>query len=110
MISHNHQGSFGSRVSVIKTDSFICTVCTAKEGLFKGLSTVIVEGDHFGRICAKILCSTGLRKADRQAMHQLISESLDKLGNENLELRDALDTVVSELRSRGAIHQAYNFA
>jgi|TARA_B100001971_G_C17889495_1_gene382235 hypothetical protein len=41
MISRNIDVSFSGKVANIETQSFACVISTAKEGILKGLSTVI---------------------------------------------------------------------
>ena len=75
---------FGGRVTDIKTPSFICVVTTAKEGIFKGLSTMVTEVDQYRNPvpCAKFLYPSSVGKEDRWALHRQIAEFIDNHGEE----------------------------
>ena len=70
MIIHEDTAPFGGRVTDINTSKFTCVVTTAKEGIFKGLSTMVAKVDDiFGsRHCAKIIYTSSARKKDRSFM------------------------------------------
>jgi hypothetical protein len=79
---------FGGKTARIHTPSFKCMVSTAKEGLFKKQSTMILEGDMLHdraadwRPCGKLFYASSLRSKDRLQFHDAIVELLDQLGEE----------------------------
>ncbi len=111
MILHEASAPFGGKVTDIVTQEFKCVVTTAKEGIFKGLSTMVaeVQGGQ-GRPCAKIIYAASTRKKDRLQFHTAIVVGIDEAGDNGLSLREAIDSVVTELKSRGAVSEAINLA
>ena len=111
MILHEASVPFGGKVTDIVTEEFTCVVSTAKEGVFKGLSTMVaeVQGGQ-GRPCAKIIYAGSTRKRDRLQFHEVLVGGLDEAGENGVPLREAIDSVVTELKSRGVVTQAINFA
>jgi hypothetical protein len=114
MIIANSKRPFGGRLSVLHhSDGKFVTISTAKEGLLKGLSTMIMEGipTLSLRPCAKVMYSPSLRKSDRQQFHETITGGIDiGLNVDGLTLYDAIDLVCGELRQRGVISELINIA
>jgi hypothetical protein len=113
MSIESHKAIFGGRSSVITDSSGNCfSVSTAKEGFFKGLSTMVLEGRYPEiRVCIKIVYSDSLRKSDRQKFHDVISEGLDDaLTNGRLELYEAIKSICEDLSKRGVIKELINLA
>lgn len=112
MIIHEDTAPFGGRVSDIVTVSFKCVVSTAKEGIFKGLSTMVaeVDDDGGGRPCAKIIYTDASKKADRQGFHRAIAVGLDEMGEKGCSLCEAIEIVGEELKERGVVSEVMNLA
>ena len=111
MILHEASVPFGGRVTDIATDEFTCVVSTAKEGLFKGLSTMVADVQaEGGRPCAKIVYARSTRKSDRLQYHEFLVGVLDDAGEQGFSLREAIDGVITELKSRGVVTEAMNLA
>ncbi len=87
MIIQDYSGSFGSRVTRIQTMGNDIIVSTAKEGLFKGLSTVVIMHDQ---IQAKFIYNTSLSKKARQDFHLIVAEQL----NEVLQMYEDAETSI----------------
>ena len=103
-IIKDKNGSFGSRVTLISNEKFTITVSTAKEGFFKGLSTVIIDGKYLhGNACAKIIYNPSLTKSDRQLFHGMVTSGLDGAGNEGKELGEALQFVLGGMKAKDII-------
>ena len=110
---------FRSKVARIHNKSFKCCVSTAKEGLFQKQSTIILEpkvGNNAGvraaelRFCGKVIYSPSLRTVDRLQFHDVISRSLDALGDEDCTLEQALDQIFGDLKRRGVAVETLNLA
>ncbi len=86
---------FGSKVSVVETESFIATIITAKEGMFKGLSTVILEGNSRSRPFAKTVYEDSMPKKHRQKFHNLFVDILNGFGEIGKPLKEAVELSVS---------------
>jgi hypothetical protein len=116
MIASNHSLPLGTRITVINTPSFACRVSTAKEGTFKGQSTMICQGEIVdGRflevhMCGKVIYSQSLGSSDRLQLHDGIVEALDEWGEQGSMLGDALQSVFAELKERGVAVEAINVA
>ena len=81
MILHEASVPFGGKVTDIVTGEFKCVVSTAKEGVFKGLSTMVADvqaGE--GRPCAKIVYARSTRKRERLQFHEIFVAGLDEAG------------------------------
>ena len=111
MILQEASVPFGGKVTDIVTDEFKCVVSTAKEGVFKGLSTMVaeVQGGE-GRPCAKIIYAGSTRKWERLQFHDILVAGIDEAGENGFPLRDAIDSVVTELKSRGVVTEAISLA
>jgi hypothetical protein len=99
---------FGGRVTDIGNESFLCVVTTAKEGLFKGLTTMVY--DKTRRPCAKLFYAKSTGKKDRQRFHTLVAQLIDAGGEKGVRLEEALDTAIKTLRDRGILVDAINLA
>jgi hypothetical protein len=106
----NSGGLFGAKVSIIYSEGFTCTVSTAKGGVFSGLEVIIIDGLPFGRKCAKILYSEIMSKRERQNYHEIISKSLEMLGDEKMDLHRAIDAVIVEGQRTGTVGDFLNYA
>lgn len=111
MILQESPAPFGGKVTDIVTDGFKCVISTAKEGLFKSLSTMVAEvKENGGRPCAKIIYTPSIRKKERLQFHKLLVVGINESGENGFSLRGAIDIVVTELKKRGAIAEAINLA
>lgn len=100
--------SFGGRVTDILNVSFVCVVTTAKEGFFKGLTTVVY--DETRRPCVKLFYAGSTGKRDRQMFHDLVSQIIDSAGEKGLSLQDAVDEAIAVLTDRGVLADGVNLA
>ncbi|SRR5712691_3846221 len=104
MIMLNERSHFGSR-AVVRTDAFNCMISTAP-GLFKG-STLVMQLGSDGTVrrmpMGKAYLKRTLSKADREAVHDHIVDSLDRLGGENFSLVFAIEGAFSIAKARGLI-------
>lgn len=112
MILHEGTAPFGGLVTDIINDKFKCVVTTAKEGIFKGLSTMIIEVDDFigTRPCAKIIYSNTLHKEDRKRFHRIISIGIDEAGENGATLFTSLQVVIGNLKDRGVVSEFINLS
>jgi hypothetical protein len=115
VIVRNDKMPLGTRITRIETSSFKCKISTAKEGVFKPLSTVIWEGDENRdranfRPCAKIIWSSIMRKSDIQQAHEILSKEIDRMGEEGISLGMSLDILFSLLKDKGTISETLNYA
>ncbi len=76
----NNHTLFGGRVTHVSTENEHCNVVTAKEGRFKGLSTIIVSN---GMPIVTILYEDKLSKKERQTKHNYICIYLKKQFDKN---------------------------
>jgi hypothetical protein len=114
MIVSNRNYPFGSRIAVLSTPCFNCRISTAKEGVFKGQSTMVLDlagGDSptIGRAVAKLVYSDALRSADRLQMHDAICESIDAAGR-RVSLGQAIQEVATAFKMRGILTDVINIA
>ena len=63
-----------------------------------------------GRPCAKIVYARSTRKRDRLQYHEFLVAVLDEAGEQGCSLRETIDGVVTELKSRGVVTEAINLA
>jgi len=115
MIARNSNWPFGGRITAIHTQAFKCVVSTNKEGLFKPLSTVIIEGDTMdgranARPCGKLIYSSALPKGDIQSLHASICQAIDEAGESGCSLGESLEAVFVWLREKGLVSEAINLA
>ena len=104
MITDDRKTLFGGRVTTIYTDSFYVTLVTAKEGIFKGLSTMICEGSGLGSVpCGKLIYLESTSKADRQSFHYEAIELLDEMGDNGDSLSFAIDAIIDSFGKREII-------
>lgn len=98
----------GGKVTVLETEGYTVTVSTAKEGLFKGLSTIVIDGVNLssGSPCAKVLYNKSIRKADRRLFHDMIVVGLEGAALEGHDLANALRIVLSGMKKQGVIKGA----
>ena len=90
-------------------------VSTAKEGLLKAQSTVVLElplGQlEPRRPVAKIIYTPSLRASDRLQVHEVICKALDAYGDQDgLSLGNAIDRCVGFLKERGLVADGVNIA
>ena len=99
---------FGSRVTTIRTTNYQCMINTAKEGLFKKQSTMIVAlAGSSMRTVGKIIYTPSLRSSDRLQFHDMIAKFLDE---DSRSLSTALNAMGTFLRGRGVISEFVNIA
>lgn len=109
MILSNMPVGFGGKTSKIKTNSFCLTVTTAKEGIFKGLSSMIWDGFFpAARACAKLIYSDSFGTAERQQAHDLITEMINSQGEDGASLEESVQNVIDLLKQRGILKEAIN--
>ncbi|MHA1942307.1 MAG: hypothetical protein ACXACY_25420 [Candidatus Hodarchaeales archaeon] len=109
MIISENKGPFGAKVSIVSNDLFTATISTAKEGLFKGLSTMVIDGRYpSGRPCAKITYTQSSRKKDRIQFHNLVVAGIDGGGDEGKELGECIQLVINYLKDKGVITEGIN--
>ena len=106
----NSGGVFGSKVSIVYAEGFTCSVSTAKAGVFSGLEVIIIDGLPFGRKCAKISYSEIMSKQERQNYHDVISQTLQILGDEMMDLHAAIDVVIFNGKRTGVVAEYLNYA
>jgi hypothetical protein len=102
---------FNRRMTTVSTPNFECWVSTAKEGLLRPLSTMLLEVtyDFTGpkrRPCAKIIYSRSLRTVDRLEMHELIVKMLDEQGMAGADFSDIVIGICNDLKGRGVAKEA----
>ena len=114
MVISNVKNPFG-KIATIHTSSFKCVISTAKEGLFKKQSTVIIEGDYFqdkanSFPCAKLIYTPSLKSRDRLKIHDGLADQIDELGEQGSSLKSAIDMCFRELKDKGIVVEAINSA
>ncbi len=102
---------FNGCMTTVSSPNFECWVSTAKEGIFKPLSTMLLEVKYdFGipkrRPCAKIIYSPSLRTVDRLEMHELIVKMLDEQGMAGADFSDIVIGICNDLKERGVAKEA----
>ena len=107
MIETNSHGSFGSKFSVIKTQSFNIRITTARKGIFSGLSSVIWDDDvgFAPSPCIQTTYPSYMSKSERHSVHDLLTEQLNSLGESGIDLMEALQTTLATLQSDGKIKE-----
>lgn len=112
MITQDRRLSFSGRITDINTPSFVCSVSTNKESLFKGLSTMIAEPHPvYGiRPCVKIIYSSALSKAERHQYHELLCEMIDNAGESDVSFSNAVQEAQALFMSRGICKEFINLA
>ena len=114
MIASSRNYPFGSKATTIHTDSYTYMVSTAKEGLFKPQSTMVIEMPKGQldprRPVAKVIYTPSLRASDRLQMHDVISNALNHSGNDGVSLGEAIDFFFGLLKKRGVVAEAINVA
>ena len=113
MIASSRNWPFNSRITTIHAAMYSCMVSTAKEGLFKNSSTMILEMPPSQleprRAVAKIMYAESLRPGDRLQMHDIVAKILDEAGDSTM-LGNAIDAVSELLKGRGIAAEVINFA
>lgn len=114
MIIQNSKMPLGTKITRIETKAFKCAVTTAKEGILKPLSTVIIEGDTIHdrknmRPCAKVIWSSAMRKGDIHQAHEYLANQINEIGENGRPLGYALEILFAILKEKGAIAEALNF-
>ena len=103
---------FNGRMTTVSAPTFECWVSTAKEGILKPLSTMLLEvtydftGVPKRRPCAKIIYSPSLRTVDRLEMHELIVKMLDEHGMAGADFSDIVVDICNDLKGRGVAKEA----
>jgi hypothetical protein len=105
MILREYALSFGGRETDILSSNFKCIVTTAKTSIFKGLSTIVAEGDFAfgGAPRAKITYSRGVSSHERREVHDLIVARIDNAGEQGYSLRQAIQNVSKELQNNKVV-------
>ena len=111
MITKVTHHPFNGRMTTVATPTFECWVSTAKEGLLKPLSTMLLEVTYEGAVpvrrpCAKIIYSRSLRTSDRLEMHELIVKILDQQGTAGVDFSNIVGDICSDFRARGVAKEA----
>lgn len=99
------------KISTIETNKFSIKVSTAKEGLFKKPSTVILISSpigHFGvKPVGKIIYTPSLGTKARYQMHDVVCNILnEEMGS----LYDSIESLIYNLNQRGLIIEGINLA
>jgi hypothetical protein len=112
MITQDKLLSFGGRITDINTPSFVCAISTAKESLFKSLSTMIAEPhpDYGIRPCVKIIYPSVFRKVERHQYHELLCEMINTAGENGILFSDAIQEARVLFTSRGICKEFINLA
>lgn len=112
MIASSRNYPFDSRVTTIHTPSYSCMVSTAKESLSEPQSTAVFQmpkAELEPRTgVAKILYVTRLSAEERLRIHDTICTALDKSGEDNEKLGEAIDKVSASLKARGLVEEIFN--
>lgn len=115
MIISNKKNVFG-KCGRIKTDSYSCIVSTAKEGVAKPMSTMILEGNPYGthnqtRSVGKIIYTDSLKRKEILQFHDALVNYLGETGDKfSQKLGDALEAVFDDFKKRGIAKEAINVA
>jgi hypothetical protein len=105
----------GRRVTVITADTFTCMVSTAKEGVFKKQTTMIVELTDpnktilQGRAVGKLTYSSSLSSFDRLQMHDVVCRYLGA-ADQYETLSFLIDLIGDNLKKRGVLTEVVNLA
>lgn len=114
MIVFTKDGSFSSRVTVITESNCCYAISTAKEGIFKGLSTMVYEcsAEPFvtKRGVAKVVYSKFVSRNDRLGLHDNFAEYLNVAIGDGLDISTAIRTFVLPLKEKGVITDFINVA
>jgi len=98
MIIQETTTPFGGRLTDIKTPQFVCVVTTAKEGIFQGLSTMVVLVVNSDAIpVAKILYNSYVSKGDRYMLHGEVCKSINKHGEDGYDITEATHMLLTEM-------------
>lgn len=105
MISKNKKVAFGGKVADIETQSFTCVITTAKEGIFKGLSTVIHETLPEGgvRACTKLIYNSHSKSKERRDYHDILTNVLNEAGETGTSLSTALKQTIEAFNQKGIL-------
>jgi len=115
MIISNKKNIFG-KCARIQTPSYSCIISTAKEGLFKPLNTMILEGNPKGfpnetRPCGKLIYANSLKKKERFQFHDVLAETINNMDESGeRELGDVLQIIFDDFKQRGIVTEAINIA
>jgi len=108
-ISSKKKFPFGACTTIVETENFYVTVSTAKEGVFKGLSTMIYKGMYpFGEMCAKFLYPRSMAKSDRHRLHDTIASGLDEAANNVASLYEAVEAVAGFMGEHKYVEEVIN--
>lgn len=111
MILSNKKVSFGGKVADIKNSSFSCKISTAKEGLFKGLSSVIhLESENGLQPLVKLIYANSSSASDRRLFHDLFAEELNSLGEEGVQFSSAVTSIIESYSQRGILSEYINLS
>ena len=115
MILSNKRNLFG-KCGRIQTIAYECIVSTAKEGLFKRFSTVILEGNSGSlatemRPCGKLIYADALGGKERLQIHDCLVNFLDESGDDTgMMLGDSLEVIFGDFKKRGVAKEVINIA
>jgi hypothetical protein len=104
MITSNTKKLFGGKVATIETPSFSCFISTAKDGLFKKQSMLIVDttgGFSNRQVAAKLVYNELLDSTARLGLHDTIIHAIDESGMNGVALRETLETILMGLHREG---------
>lgn len=115
MIVSNRSYMFGTgQVGVVQTAAFRCAVSTSPEGVFKGYSTLILTfdgdwGTHRNQIVVgKATLRPGLSSKMRTALHEAVLAHFDVLGEDGMDIADAVDEVFVKAKEMNLIDSHLN--
>lgn len=114
MIVSNRSTLLG-KCARIQTPSFQCVVSTAKEGIFKKISTMIAEGGPVDlpnqlHPCGKLIYTDALSTKERYSFHDVVTKILNEAGENEILLGDAIQTMIIDMKERGIIEEGINIA
>ena len=104
MITSNTSYSFGGKIAIVETQSFICMISTAKEGFLLKQSTRFSDctnGTSNRKLIANLRYNKILGKQERLGLHDVIVGVIDEAGKNGSSLKDALQTLFNGLEKQG---------
>jgi hypothetical protein len=114
MIVVTKNGAFSSRLTTISGPNGAYAISTAKEGFFKGLSTMIYECSLEPLIAkrgvAKVVYSKLVSKNDRLTLHDAIVEKLNLAIENSIDVSTAFDAFIPPLKEKGIVADFINVA
>lgn len=99
--------SFGARTSLVETGNFTITISTAKAGLFKGLSTIILHGVYLDASpIIKLIYKSFCPRRKRYEFHDSLARQFEIYGR-TLDFEAALELIRYYIIGSNIIKIAY---